>query len=87
LASSFIVDGLSANDDAAELAGTFYGEEVIGEFQVVTSGGTAEFGRALSGYVNIVTRGRSNDFHGDIYGFLRNQRFDARTRLSRTNCL
>jgi carboxypeptidase family protein len=84
LANNFIVDGLSANDDAAELAGTFYGQEVIREFQVVTSGGTAEFGRALGGYVNILTQSGTNQFHGDVYGFLRNQRFDARNALSPT---
>ena len=46
LNNGFIVDGLSANDDAADLAGTFYSQEVIREFQVVTSGGIAQFGRA-----------------------------------------
>src|SRR5215510_8581908 len=45
LANGFVVDGLSANDDAADLAGTFFSLEVIREFQVVTSGGIAEFGR------------------------------------------
>ncbi len=82
LANSFVVDGLSANDDAAELAGTFYSQEVIREFQVVTSGGTAEFGRALGGYVNILTESGSNSFHGDAYDFFRNQRFDARNALA-----
>jgi len=46
LGNGFVVDGLSANDDAADLAGTFFSQEVIREFQVVTSGGIAEFGRA-----------------------------------------
>jgi len=82
LANSFVVDGLSANDDAAELAGTFYGQEVIREFQVVTSGGTAEFGRALGGYVNILTESGSNHLHGDAYQFFRTQRFDARNALA-----
>jgi hypothetical protein len=82
LANSFIVDGLSANDDAAELAGTFYSQEVIREFQVISSGGTAEFGRALGGYVNILTRSGSNALHGDVYDFFRNQRFDARNALA-----
>jgi hypothetical protein len=36
--NSFIVDGLSANDDAAGLSGIFYGFDVVNEFQVVTSG-------------------------------------------------
>ena len=47
LGNGFIVDGLSANDDAADLAGAFYSQEVIREFQVVTSGGIAEFGREI----------------------------------------
>ena len=54
LYNSFIVDGVSANDDAADLTGTYYSEEVIDQFQVVTSGGIAEFGRASGGVVNIL---------------------------------
>ncbi|HYI97849.1 MAG TPA: carboxypeptidase regulatory-like domain-containing protein [Bryobacteraceae bacterium] len=82
LNNTFIVDGLSANDDAADLAGTAFSQEVIREFQIVTAGGTAEFGRASSGAVNIVTRSGSNDWHGRGYGFLRNQRMDARHPLA-----
>jgi Carboxypeptidase regulatory-like domain/TonB dependent receptor len=82
LNNSFIVDGLSANDDAADLAGTFYSQEVIREFQVVTSGGVAEFGRASAGVVNILTQSGTNDWRGRLYGFLRNQRFDARNPLA-----
>jgi hypothetical protein len=82
LANGFIVDGVSSNDDAAGLAGMFYGQEVVREFQVVTSGGGAEFGRASAGYVNIVTRSGSNDYHGALYGFLRNDAFDARNPLA-----
>ena len=82
LNNSFIVDGLSANDDAAGLAGTSFSQEVIREFQVVTSGGIAEFGRASSGVVNIITQSGTNDWRGRLYGFLRNQRLDARNPLS-----
>ena len=81
--NSFVVDGLSANDDAAGLAGNSYGLDVIREFQVVTSGGQAEFGRALGGYFNIVTRSGTKDVHGTVYGFLRNQRLNAQNALSR----
>jgi hypothetical protein len=78
LNNGFIVDGLSANDDAADLAGTFFSQEVIREFQVITSGGIAEFGRASGGVVNIVTQSGTNDWHGKLYGFFRNHRLDAR---------
>lgn len=82
LNNGFIVDGLSANDDAADLAGTFYSEEVIREFQVIASGGIAEFGRASSGFVNVVTKSGANELHGRLYGFFRNERLDARNPLA-----
>jgi hypothetical protein len=80
--NGFIVDGLSSNDDAADLAGTFFSQEVIREFEVITSGGIAEFGRASGGFVNIVTQSGTSHYRGRIYGFLRNQRLDARHPLS-----
>jgi hypothetical protein len=82
LSNSFIIDGLSANDDAAGLAGTFYSQEVIREFQVVTSGGIAEFGRTSGGIINIITQSGNNGFSGRLYSFLRNQRLDARNPLA-----
>jgi hypothetical protein len=82
--NSFIVDGLSNNDDAAGLTGAFYGLGVVNEFQVVTSGGQAEFGRALGGYINVVTKSGTNTLHGDLYGYFRNQRLNAANALSNT---
>ena len=84
--NNFIVDGLSANDDAAGLSGIFYGLDVVQEFQVVTSGGQAELGRALGGYINMVTKSGTNSLHGDLYGYLRNQRFNAANPLSVPSC-
>src|SRR5215204_820648 len=82
LYNNFVVDGVSANDDAADLTGTYYSEEVIDQFQVVTSGGIAEFGRASGGVVNILTKSGTNDWRGGLYGFFRTQRFDARNPLA-----
>ncbi|MET0646301.1 MAG: TonB-dependent receptor, partial [Pyrinomonadaceae bacterium] len=62
----------------------FYSQEVIREFEVITSGGIAEFGRASGGVVNIVTQSGTNSFGGRLYGFLRNRRLDARNPLSPT---
>lgn len=82
LNNTFIVDGLSANDDAANLTGTSFSQEIVREFQVITSGGVAEIGRASGGVVNIVTKSGTNDFNGRLYGYLRNQRMDARNPLA-----
>ena len=80
--NSFIIDGLSNNDDAAGLTGVSYGLDVVNEFQVVTSGGQAEFGRALGGYINMVSKSGSNNLHGDVYFYFKNQRFNAANALA-----
>jgi hypothetical protein len=77
LSNNFIVDGLSANDDAAALSGISYGVDAIDQFQVVTSGAQAELGRALGGYVNIVTRSGTNRWQSDAYGFFRDDTFNG----------
>ena len=82
IGNTFVVDGLSANDDAADLAGTYFAEDVIREFQVITSGGTAEFGRASAGTINIVTQSGTNRLRGRGYGFFRSDNLDARNALS-----
>jgi len=82
LGNTFLVDGVSANDDAADLAGAYYGEEVIREFQVITSGGVAEFGRASAGTINILTKSGTNQARGRAYGFFRDDRLDARNPLA-----
>ena len=80
--NSFIVDGLSANDDAAGLSGIPYAVDAVEQFQVVTSGGQAELGRALGGYVNVVTRSGTNAFHGTLYDYVRDDRLNAANALS-----
>ena len=84
LSNNFIVDGMSANDDAAGLSGMTYGVDAVGQFQVVTSGGQAELGRALGGYINVVTRSGTNNVQGTAYNFLRDDRFNAPNALSGT---
>lgn len=82
--NGFVLDGLSANDDAADLPATFFSQEVIREFQVITSGGIAEFGRASAGIINVITQSGTNSWRARAYGFLRNQRLDARNPLAPT---
>jgi hypothetical protein len=82
LSNGFIVDGLSANDDAAGLSGIPYGVDAVEQFQVVTSGGQAELGRALGGYINVVTKSGTNTRRGSLYGFFRDDSFNAANALS-----
>jgi hypothetical protein len=52
--------------------------ESVGEFRVLTSGASAEFGGNSGAFVNVVTRRGSNDLHGSLFEFLRNNKMDSR---------
>ena len=56
-------------------------QEAVAEFRVVNSSFGAEYGRALGGIVNIVTKSGTNDFHGSVYDYLQNNATDARSLL------
>ena len=83
LNNTFLVDGLSANDDAAGLSGAFYSQEVVREFQVITSGAPTELGRASAGAIAVVTKSGTNDPRARAYGFFRDDALDARNPLAR----
>lgn len=51
--------------------------EAMQEFQVQTSTYSAEYGRAPGGQISIVTRSGSNEFHGSLFDYVRNDKFDA----------
>lgn len=60
-------------------------QDAVQEFQVVSNGYSAEFGHAMGGVVNTVTRSGSNEFHGTSYWFFRNQDFNARDPFASIN--
>jgi carboxypeptidase family protein len=82
LSNNFVVDGLSANDDAAGLSSMTYSVDAVEQFQVITSGAQAELGRALGGYLNIVTKSGTNRHQNDVYGYVRDDAFNARNPLT-----
>jgi hypothetical protein len=60
-------------------------QDAVQEFQVQASGYTAEFGRAVGGVINTVSKSGTNDLHGSAYWYFRNQDFNARDRYAATN--
>jgi len=60
-------------------------QDAVQEFQVLANNYSAEFGRAVGGVINTVTRSGSNDTHGTAYWFFRNQDFNARDGYAATN--
>ncbi|MBZ5539927.1 MAG: TonB-dependent receptor [Acidobacteriia bacterium] len=78
------VDGA---DDISTASGIQRGtppQESVREFRVINSDYSAEFGRAVGGIVNIITRSGTNDWHGTLYEYFRNNKMDAVNLLQAT---
>ena len=78
------VDGADATDNSTNGVRSTVSQEAVQDFQIITNNYAAEYGRAAGGVVNIITRSGSNDFHGDVYGYLRNREFQAVNSFSTT---
>jgi hypothetical protein len=77
------VDGADNVDRGANLTLLAYPSvDSIAEFSVQRSNYNAEFGRSSSGQVNVITSAGTNQFHGDVYEFFRNDVLDANTYLN-----
>jgi len=78
----FMLDGalmLNLNGvNAASILGTTLGVDGIKEYKVVTSTFSAEYGMVMGSQTSIVSKGGSNQFHGDVFEYLRNSSVDAR---------
>ena len=71
------VDGFDTEDSITKGIRSTVSQEAVGEFQVITNSFSPEYSHSTGGVVNIVTRGGNNEFHGDVYAFLRYKDFQA----------
>src|SRR6266850_2497737 len=72
------VDGADNTDNSVNASRSTVSQEAVQEFQVVSNSFAPEFGRSAGGVVNVVTKSGTNDFHGNVFGFLRDKSFQAR---------
>ncbi len=82
--NNITIDGLDNNDINQGAVRATFSQEAVQEFQVVSDSFSAEFGRALSGVVNIVTRGGSNQFHSTLFFLNRNDKISARDTFDKS---
>ena len=76
--NTWTVDGADTTDRGSNLTiQTYPSVDAIGEFKVLRSLYPAETGRSGGGQVSVVTRSGSNEFHGTLYEFVRNERLNA----------
>lgn len=76
--NNVMIDGVSNNNDRqGGLVTITPNVDIVQEFRVVTNNISAEFGRSAGGVVNMVTKSGTNDFHGSVYAFHRNDNLDS----------
>ncbi len=83
-ANNFNVNGGDANDQFVAVPAVQPSPDSIQEFRVLTNTFDAEYGRNSGSVVNVVTKGGTNEFHGDVYEFFRNTNLDARGFFDQT---
>jgi outer membrane receptor protein involved in Fe transport len=80
--NNLTIDGLDNNDATSGSIRSTFSQEAVREFQVVSDGYSAEFGRAVGGVINIVTKSGTNDFRGSLFFFGRNDALSTRESLT-----
>src|SRR5436190_16858419 len=76
------IDGADNMSTASGIQKTTPSQEAVREFRVVNSDYSTEFGRAVGGIVNIITKSGTNTLHGSVYEYFRNDAMDARSPLA-----
>ncbi|MBS1876310.1 MAG: carboxypeptidase regulatory-like domain-containing protein [Acidobacteria bacterium] len=74
------LDGIDVNDSVVPRLGlsmTANNTDSIGELRTVTGAGKAEYGRSAGAQVELITRSGSNDWHGNLFEYLRNTELNA----------
>ena len=79
---NFMINGVNLNDMVQNQITFQPSINTVQEFKVDNSTFSAQYGRNSGAIVNIATRSGTNEFHGEAFEFMRNQRFDSRNRFA-----
>jgi hypothetical protein len=80
----YTLDGGDNNDSLVNLNLTFPFPDAVQEFSFESSNSAAEIGRNSGGSVHVVTKSGTNEYHGDVFWFIRNTALNANGFFSRT---
>ena len=76
--NNFLIDGMDDNERSIGTILVKPSVDALQEMKVQTSLYSAEYGRTAGGVINFVTKSGTNQFHGSVFEFLRNEKLDAR---------
>src|SRR5499426_98354 len=83
--NAFLLDGISVDETIDNRIGYKPNVDAIAEFRVETSNSSAEFGNVTGATVNATLKSGTNDFHGNLFEFIRNDRLDSNTWANNRN--
>ncbi|MEO8052636.1 MAG: TonB-dependent receptor [Acidobacteriota bacterium] len=83
LLNAFLIDGV-ANDKIGDASGalTYLTVEATQEFKVLTNSMSAEFGRTGGGVISVISRSGTNQYHGALFEYIRNDKMNANNFFS-----
>ena len=84
-ANTMLIDGMSNDLDAVGDFRGDYSPDAIGEFQVMSSQYSAEYGQASGAIINVVTRSGGNDFHARVAAYYRADSLAATDPFAQTD--
>ena len=83
--TNYMLDGGNNVDEYTNVNAPFPMPDAVQEFSVQTSNYNAEYGQNAGGVVNIITKSGTNQYHGDLFEFVRNRVFNAANYFSYVN--
>lgn len=75
--NNYLLDGQEINENINNTLGYNPSPDALAEIRVISSNANAEFGNVNGGTVIAVMKSGSNQFHGSVFGFLKNYNLDA----------
>jgi len=84
-AVNYMVNGITLNNQWFSSISFQPSINTVEEFKIDNSTLSAEYGQSSGAVVNIATRSGANEFHGEVFEFLRNDAFDARNFFDLTS--
>jgi hypothetical protein len=76
-ANNFLLDGVDNNMTSDNLVAYQPNPDALEEFKLITNNASAEFGNFQGGVVNMVIKSGTNQFHGDVFEYFRNDKLNA----------
>ncbi|MDE3165257.1 MAG: carboxypeptidase regulatory-like domain-containing protein, partial [Acidobacteriota bacterium] len=75
--NNFLLDGVDNNQTSDNLTAYQPNLDAIAEFKMITNNASAEFGNFQGGIINVVLKSGTNQYHGDLFEYFRNDKLNA----------